>query len=288
LNNALRAYDLSLPSVSLSQTVRGGNVTMRDRLPAWVHNLPDRVGVAGIAADEGKVYVALASDRFNSAIHVYYADDGKVVWWTPFPAALLGTPALTTEPSGQKVVLAAFRSGDGTGGVWALNAATGQALWTSNLEFNPTGPPAEAAGIVVIGGVGKKNHPGMAGIHLVTGKLAWLFNSQHDEPGADEEWEQYSFLDHIPHHGSLPGLRQPGGVAASGVPGGGSAYFACGRRLYAVDLLSGRPRWELEPAIDPQVVKAVNAIVDRHQSTIKPSNYCDTSAACSSFRWQRG
>jgi outer membrane protein assembly factor BamB len=278
----LYAYQLLARPRSPTQAFNWGISNLASS-PAWASDWPDDVSVSGMAYADGYLYVGLDGGHFNSAMLVYQGTGGKLLGGVSLAASLVGPPVLATLPSGGKTQLAAFRRSDGTGGVWALDSPAKRVVWTANVAFHPIGAPAEAGGIVVVGGVDKNNRPEMAAFRLAGGDPLWRFESPRNEPGADDEWEpafEFGTRAHSPRRGSVSGRRQPGGVAASadGSPGGGCACFACGRSLYAVDLLTGRPRWEQTPAIDPQTVGTVSAIVDGLPSW-RPQSFSDPDAA---------
>ena len=260
----LFGYDLRLPPISVTRNLVGHASTDVQRPPAWERDLPRGSDLSGMTFDNGRLYVGVQNGLTGSGgLMVFSAADGRPLGSVPFPAAAIGPAALVGSPvigrlsSGEIVVVAALCSGDGNGALCAVDVAASNVLWTAILEFHPIGPPAVGGGIVVIGGIGTKRRPEMGGFRLRGGKQIWRFESPHGEPNADDGWQPRTVP--LPN----PGRRQPGGVAVSTEIGAGQiACFACGGRMYAVDLATGRHGWELAPPIDPQAEKAVNVIAN--------------------------
>jgi outer membrane protein assembly factor BamB len=240
----LLAFDITRPAVLVTHRYRNVLGTSRERLQIWGSGWPKGIDftVSGMVYDQGRLYVGLDNNRLGGGIMAFKADTGAPMGWVPVLAGMVGPPVLATLPDGAKIILGAFADADESGRVLALDADTGHVSWSLNLPFAPNGPPAESGGHVVVGGVGENGRPTMVGLDSATAALFWQFQSPHITYGS----------------------RRPGGVAAIAEDkAGGSAYFACGRWIYAAQLTTGRLRWEQAPEIDPQAVAAVNTIVTR-------------------------
>ena len=164
-----------------------------ERKPVWVSRGPADVcpdgRVSGLAYGGGRLYAGVDRGGRGGGLAALDAADGKALYWMPTLGRVIGAPVLAAAPDGGRVILVACRGAAGVGVVEAFDAASGRVLWLSNQPLSPTGPPAEAAGVVVVGGVGEHDRPRMVALDLLGGAALWQFQSPHEEPGAGEEWD---------------------------------------------------------------------------------------------------
>ena len=162
----------------------------------WDVPIPNGFGTNSPSVADGLVYVG--GEGFVEALH---AADGKTAW--TFDTHHVG-------PMGTVVVADGVAyAGDGGGSLHALNARTGDPLWTVD---EPLFAPAVAGPIAV----SSSQFGAVVGLDTTTGKYLW--------------------------HYQMSGASRPASIAD------GVAYIAAetGRRVYALDVETGEERWHFD------------------------------------------
>jgi outer membrane protein assembly factor BamB len=148
---------------------QGTSFTANELLPpfrlAWVRHLGGRNNVESPVVASGKVYVGTSniSTVNEAALNCFDAVTGTLLWRFPARTDVKSTPAV----AGGRVF---FSNSIGT--LFALQAASGQLIWTAQLGDSLTRwemtSPTVVGDTVYAGGI-----PAMSALHAATGQLIW-------------------------------------------------------------------------------------------------------------------
>ena len=166
----------------------------------WVSSAGEDV-ISSPTVANGVVYVTGAEN-----VHAFDAESGKPLWVSSPPGAGYPSPAVANG----LVYVNVSNNSPGAGRIAALDAATGQLRWRSDLispGIDANGSPVVANGLIYIGADG-----GMAAFDATTGHVRWVSTPTKGTTGSS--------------------------VAAAN----GLVYIAIDR-VYAFDAMSGKLRW---------------------------------------------
>ena len=169
----------------------------------WSHDTEDWVQYSPVVSD-GVVYFK-ARDDGDQKLHAVDAQSGEVLWVSPKPYPYIDGFALTV--AGGK----AYIPGE-SGEFYALDASTGELVWSFNVGLGAESPPTVVGGVVYLTGVNAAH-----ALDEETGAVIWTYDTE-----------------------MLPARDFPA-VVVDGV-----YYFSPDNVFYALDAATGETVWSYE------------------------------------------